>query len=330
MTIELPEHLRTGPLAEAAQRALQDANSMASASNSVPRISLMGREFKLIESGETTAKFRDYLDVIILGVEPGPGQMIKTFYAKGYTSGAKEPPTCSSDDGIVPSPWVTEKQSNQCGTCPKNVFGSATSPSGKQTKACRDSKRIWVKLAAGNMVTLAPGQAPVECDESKKSLADRTLYGLNVTVASLKSFSEHGRVLTQLGQGPAVCVTRMLMVEKEYPELEFKLVSWLSAADTPISLELAEKRPWKAFKGAAALALAGVDGAPVRAGLPTSLPGIPEHLRQAAQASQTVQTAAHPDPNVVENTAVQKAADLPPTEKVVVSNEQIDQQIKDW
>ncbi len=321
MTIELPEHLRTGPMAEAAQKALNDANSMAASSNSVPRISLRGREFRLVANGEEGDRFRDFLDVIILGVEPGPGKMIKTFYAKGYTSGAKEPPTCSSDDGITPSPWVTEKQANQCAQCPKNVFGSGTSPTGKATKACRDSKRIWVKLAAGNNAVGAPGSTPTECGESKKPLADRMLFGLNVTVASLKSFSEHGRVLTGLGQPPAVCVTRMHMLDMEYPQLDFKLTAWLSAADAPIALEQSEKRPWQVFK-AAGLALAGGDG-PVRSSLPTTLPGVPEHLRTTA--TTPVQTA---EPQGTQTIVHQN--EMPSTPIKSVDNKSIDDQIKDW
>lgn len=287
MTIELPEHLRTGPLAEAAARALQDAQSMAASSNSVPRISLRGREFRLVENGEETAKFRDKLDVVILGVEPEAGRMIKTFYKDGYKSGAKEPPTCSSDDGISPAPWVNDKQSNQCNSCPKNVFGSATSINGKPTKACRDSKRVWLKLAPGNEATGIKGEYP----EGLKPFADRTLYGLNVTVASLKTFSEHGRKLASMGQGPAVCVTRLVMLDKEFPELDFEIIAWLDATDAPQSLKIANDRPWKISYANAGLALSH-DGGPVKSSLPTSLPGQPPaHLQRSNDAVNNVTDA---------------------------------------
>lgn len=275
MTIELPEHLRTGPLAEAAARALQDAQSMASSSNSVPRISLRGREFRLVENGEETHKFRDKLDVIIVGVEPEAGRMVKTFYKDGYKSGAKEPPTCSSDDGIAPAVWVNDKQSNQCNNCPKNIFGSATSINGKPTKACRDSKRVWLKLAPGN----TPSGQNTECAEGLKPFADRTLFGLNITVASLKTFSEHGRKLASMGQGPAVCVTRLIMLDKEFPELDFEIIAWLDANDAPKSLQIASERPWKISYANAGLALSH-DASPAKSSLPTSLPGQPPaHLQ---------------------------------------------------
>lgn len=262
MSIELPEHLRNGPLAEAAAKALTDAQSMASASNSVPRISLRGREFRLVENGEEVKKFRDQLDVIILGVEPEAGRMIKTYYKDGYKSGAKEPPTCSSDDGIAPAPWVNDKQSETCAKCPKNAFGSATSPTGKPTKACRDSKRIWVVLK-----------------DEPKPITDRTIYGLNVSVASLKSFSEHGRKLAALGQGPAVAVTRMTMLDLEYPQLEFQLIGWVTAEEAPQTLKLSTDKPWKVSYGSAGLALAMGDSAGPKVALPMSAPPVPQHLQ---------------------------------------------------
>lgn len=273
MTIELPEHLRTGPLAEAAARALADAASMAAASNSVPRISLRGREFRFIENGEEVLKLRDSIDVIIMGVEPGPNLMIKTYYEKGYQPGAKEPPTCASDDGIAPSPWVQAKQSTECKSCKWNAFGSATSPTGKATKKCRDSKRIWLKLADTNEFNGKVLEQP--------ALPERTLYGMNVSVASLKAFSEHGRRLASMGQGPAVCVTKIKMLDTEFPQVDFELKAWLDAVQAPLSLQISAERPWKMFSNAG-LALAAPEAS--KAGLPTALPGQPPaHLQQPPQ-----------------------------------------------
>jgi hypothetical protein len=279
MTIEIPEHLRNGPLAEAAAKALADAASMASASNSVPRVSLRGREFRLIEGGEEVYKFRDNLDVIILGVEPDAGRMIKTWYKDGYKSGAKEPPTCASEDGIAPAHWINDKQATNCQSCPKNAFGSATSPSGKPTKACRDSKRAWFVLAEGNTPAGANSPVPV-----KPVISERTMYGLNVTVASLKAFSDHGKRLAQLGQGPAVCVTRLRMLDMEYPQLDFELHAWLSAQDAPQTLKLAHDRPWKIQYANAGLALAAPDSSGPKTTLPMQ---VPDHLRNVQVAPAT-------------------------------------------
>jgi hypothetical protein len=266
MSMELPEHLRTGPLAEAAAKALADANSMAAASNSIPRVSLRGREFRFIEGGEEVAKVRQAVDVIILGVEPDAGRMVKTWYKNGYSPGAKEPPTCQSDDGIAPSPWVTEKVNPTCANCPKNQFGSAISPNGKQTKACRDSKRVWLKRA-----------------DDPKPFSDRTTYGMNVTVASLKSFADFGKQLAGLGQGPAVCVTTMTMADSEFPQVDFTLKAWLDADLAPQSLKLSADRPWKIDYKHAGLALAAPEGGTIKSALPSALPGLPAHLQKAAE-----------------------------------------------
>ena len=247
--LALPAHLQNNE--EAAKRALQDAQSMSASSNSVPRISLRGREFRFVENGEDVKKVRDKIRVVILGVEPDGKAMIKTWYKGGYVSGAKEPPTCSSDDGIKPSQWVQEKQSPTCSGCPKNQFGSATSPSGKATKACRDSKRVWIVEAEEQNGVDAGGKhlwKPIATP-----FAERTQYGLNVTVASLKSFAELGRALAGYGQSPCVAVTELEMMDKEYPELKFNLVGWLNPEDTPKSLEINTKRPWKLYSNTAGL-----------------------------------------------------------------------------
>jgi hypothetical protein len=284
MTMELPEHLRSGPLAEAAQKALADAANMASSSNSVPRISLKGREFRLIESGEEVARFQGELNVIILGVEPEAGRMAKAWYQNGYVSGSSDPPDCMSDDGIAPPSWVKNRQSDQCATCRQNTFQPSKIQGRKATKPCRDSKRAWLKIADGNMIKEGQAMKPFV----QPPFSERTMYGLNVTVASLKSFSDHGRVLAGLGVAPAVAVTKLKMLDGEYPQLEFEVAAWLDAEVAPQSLKIANERPWKMFK-AAGLALAGGDGGPSRTALPSMLPGQPPaHAQGTAKAADDV------------------------------------------
>jgi transposase-like protein len=301
--LALPAHLQGND--EAAKRALQDAASMSSASNSVPRISLKGREFRLIENGEEVKKIRDRMRVVILGVEPDGRAMVKAWYKNGYKSGSTEPPNCSSEDGIRPSPWAQEKQSPTCANCPKNQFGSATSPSGKATKACRDSKRAWVVEAELQDGTNADGS--YKWKPHPDPLEERTQYGLNVTVASLKAFAEHGRVLAGYGQSPCVAVTELEMLDMEFPQLKFNLVGWLSATDVPKSLDINTKRPWKMFN---AQSLLTNDGPSTTTTLPLSLPA---HLQPGAQ-----QTAAPAG----EVTDVQA--------KPAPSNAQIDDAVGNW
>lgn len=293
MSMDVPEHLRTGPMAEAAKRALLDAQSMASASNSVPRISLRGREFRFIENGEEVVKFRDHIDVIIVGVEPEGHRMIKTWYEKGYQPGAKEPPSCASEDGVAPAPWVQNKQATSCQSCPKNMFGSAKSPTGKATKACRDSKRIWLRLADGNKTGDKVYEVP--------AFSERTLYGMNVTVASLKSFSEHGRVLAGLGQGPSVCVTRITMLDTEYPQVEFKLQAWLGPSETEQSLRISQERPWRLLTNVALALATPADEGGSSLALPGSPPALPPHLANSAQGGKAKPTSGENLDDVIGN-----------------------------
>ena len=109
--------------------------------------------------------------------------------------------------------------------------------------------------------------------DDPKPIPERTLYGLNVTVASLKSFAEHGRFLQGVGQPPAVAITRAKMLDTEFPQLEFSLAGWVTVEEAPLSLELAERRPWKAMSGAA-LALAMSGGAETSGGPAVTLPGM--------------------------------------------------------
>lgn len=302
--IAVPEHLKNN--AEAAARALQDAASMASSSNSVPRISLRGREFRLVEGGEEVRKIRDRMRGIILGVEPEAGRMIKTWYQDGYKSGAKEPPTCASDDGVSPSPWIQNKQAQFCAKCPKNQFGSAISPSGKQTKACRDSKRIWLVEAETQDGTDADGK--LKWKPITTPIRDRVTYGLNVTVASLKAFSEHGRTLASYGQAPCVAITEFEMLDMEYPQLDFHLVGWVDADAAPVTLAIATERPWKINYGNAGMAL-GMSEDASAAKLPLSLP-------------------AHLQPKTVD-ASVQEVS-VQPNQSEKVSKNQIDDAVGNW
>lgn len=218
--IAVPEHLRKFL---SNTQASTDADAMAAASVSVPRISLRGRKFRLIEGGEEIRKPADELFVVILAVEPGAGLMSKTFYANGYQSGDSAPPDCSSANGVTPDPWVSDPQSNKCQTCPKNVFGSAKSRNGGKAKACKDSKRLWV----------------VEPDK-----IDGTVYALGVPVTSLKAMAEYGQLLKANGIPTAAVITQLTMKDTEFPELEFNFVGVLEEAPMQSAMLRNEQKNW--------------------------------------------------------------------------------------
>lgn len=218
--IAVPEHLRKYLSNTAVS---SDTDAMAAASISIPRISLRGRKFRLVEGGEEIRKPADELFVIILAVEPGSGLMAKTYYSKGYTSGDSAPPDCSSANGVTPDPWISSPVSSKCNGCPMNVFGSAKSANGGKAKACKDSKRLWV----------------VEPDK-----IDGTVYALGVPVTSLKPMAEYGAMLKANGIPSAAVITRLSMKDSEFPELIFEFVGVLEQEPMEVAMLRNEKKDW--------------------------------------------------------------------------------------
>lgn len=205
----IPDYLKTSET----QQAAKDADSLSQASNSVPRISLKGRKFRVIEAGEEIEK-SDTFEGVILAVQPDGPLFVKTFYTSGYNPNVTAPPDCGSTNGVHPDPWVTQPQSNKCQTCPKNQFGSATSASGKAAKACRDSKRLWI---------------------AKPDDLSGVVYAMNVPATSLKAVSEYGRKIK--GHGIPLCavITRFSMVDAEFPQLEFDIAGFLQADEYQVA-----------------------------------------------------------------------------------------------
>ena len=218
--IAIPEHLKKFLTNS---QASSDADAMASASISIPRISLRGRKFRLVVGGEELRKPADELFVVIVAVEPGSGLMQKTYYSKGYSSGDSAPPDCSSANGVTPDAWISNPVSSKCNGCPMNIFGSAKSANGGKAKACKDSKRLWV----------------VEPDA-----IDGTVYALGVPVTSLKAMAEYGALLKANGIPSAAVITRLSMKDTEFPELLFDFVGVLEEAPMEQALLRNEKKDW--------------------------------------------------------------------------------------
>lgn len=200
-----------------------EADSLAASSISIPRISLRGRKFRLIEGGEEIKKPSDELHVVILAVEPESGLFIKTYYDGQYNSGDSSPPTCASSNGIAPDGWVSSPQANKCNGCPKNAFGSATSRSGGKAKACRDSKRLWVALP-----------------EDIKG----TVFAMNIPVTSLKNVAEYGRLLKTNGFPISAVVTKISMEDTEFPQLMFEMEGFLNEETGKTAIERNISKDW--------------------------------------------------------------------------------------
>lgn len=266
--VVIPEYLKAYMANNAPQA---DTDSLASSSMSIPRVSLRGRKFRLVEDGEEIRKPADELMSVILAVEPGAGLFVKTYYENGYNSGDSTPPTCAASDGIAPDSWVTTPQSNRCQTCPKNQFGSATSRSGKKSKACRDSKRIWLALPED---------------------IHGTVFAMGVPVTSLKNVSEYGRQLKTNGYPLATVVTKITMVDSEFPLLEFEMAGFLNEETGLAAIERNVARDWSI--GAASSAPLLSDHSAEK---PKSLPSMAQATKapDASIADTTVKSGASAD-----------------------------------
>jgi hypothetical protein len=218
--IAVPEHLKKYLTSTAVS---SDTDAMAAASISIPRISLRGRKFRLIEGGEEIRKPADELFGVILAVEPGTGLMAKTFYKKGYTSGDSSPPDCSSANGVFPDAWISNPVNSKCNGCPMNVFGSAKSANGGKAKACKDSKRLWV---------------------AEPDKIDGTVYAMGVPVTSLKPMSEYGNMLKANGIPSAAVITRFSMKDSEFPELIFEFTGVLEQEHMEVAMLRNESKDW--------------------------------------------------------------------------------------
>ena len=154
-----------------------------------------------------------YIDVVILDVGPSADRKInaKVWYAKAFVEG-DEPaaPDCSSDDGITPRADSKNKQSDNCATCPKNVWGTGKEGKGRE---CGDSKRLAV-ATADNL------NAPML---------------LTVPAGSLGGFNEYLNWL--LKKGVDVCYATVTRIGFDYdaahPKLTFKAIGWVSEDPTP-------------------------------------------------------------------------------------------------
>lgn len=219
MSGELPSYLQQYQNAPVTS----DADSMSSVKTSVPRVSLKGKRFKWI-NGDEESKGTDSIEVAILAVEP-PGQLMnKVFYKGGYNSQDTAPPDCASSNGVSPDPWVSEPCAELCARCPNNMFGSATSSSGKKAKACKDSKVLWV---------------------AKPDDIAGTVYGLKVPVTSLKAMAEFGREVKSIGVPLAVVKAKLSMdQDNEYPLLQFENAGFLDETNGPKAVERSQQREW--------------------------------------------------------------------------------------
>src|SRR5215471_18606335 len=147
MSGQVPAHI-----AKLFGKASPNAALAAGVAPSYPIISYKGKSWHIVEGGERILITQGgagphandpaaSLQAVIISANPN---LNKVYYPDGYEEGSTERPLCHSDDAITPSPDAQEKQSETCGGCPHNAWGSKISETGSRGKAFADSRRMAI------------------------------------------------------------------------------------------------------------------------------------------------------------------------------------------
>lgn len=115
------------------------------------KLSIKGGVFRLLAAGKEIASIEErYIDVVLIGATPKVGRV---YYGAKFSESETAAPKCQSVDGVKPDAGVTDKQSDNCASCPMNIKGSGDG----DTKGCRYYQRVALVLAndlEGNILQL--------------------------------------------------------------------------------------------------------------------------------------------------------------------------------
>jgi hypothetical protein len=197
---------------------------------SYPVIAYKGKIWALRHRGERKIVTRSddgspsgHLDVVILEAAKGKS---KSFY-KAYDANTAEGdrPICASIDGVVPDNDVTQKQSDTCALCPRNVW-KTDATTGRKGRECTDYKRLAVLVMPSQTTPLfgAPLMEPMF---------------LRVPPDSLNSLAIMGTTMTHQGYHYSTYLTRISFdPQKAHPCMVFRPVQPLSDTEAEVVLEL--------------------------------------------------------------------------------------------
>lgn len=158
-------------------------------------------------NGKEDVVANHHLDIIITDANPN---LSKVFYIGTYNPADTEfkAPDCYSDNGVGPNARSAKPQCSTCAACPNNVWGSKVTPSGSQTKACTDSKKLAVILADNPT-------GPV--------------YLFKIPAASLKNLFQFVESLSNRGIPlPGIVVRLTFDAQADYPKILFAPKGWAS------------------------------------------------------------------------------------------------------
>jgi hypothetical protein len=185
-----------------------------------------GKVWSIRYRGDETQLMRDdgdgprgSIEVVIL---KSSAHISKIFYEGTFVEGSNAPPDCFSTNGVVPDVSVANKRSGACASCPMNAWGSRITPSGKQGKACSDSKRMAIVPAA---------------DINNEVFGGPML--LRVPAASLQELATFGNKLAGLGY-PSYAIAARIAFDpaQAYPKFTFGAIRPLNDQEADAVLAL--------------------------------------------------------------------------------------------
>lgn len=155
---------------------------------------------------------RNSIEVVIVKASAA---VSKIFYKGGYVEGSSAAPDCWSANGVTPDGSVQNKVHSTCADCPMNAWGSRVTESGKQGKACADSRRVAV-VPVGD----------IENDRFGGPML------LRIPAASLKDLKAYGDLLNGYNYPYYAVATRVSFDPKEaYPKFVFQAIRPLTDAE---------------------------------------------------------------------------------------------------
>ena len=192
-------------------------------------LSYKGKVWRLRYRGETKAFLRAddgtpaaALDVVILRQAHNKSKSFYETYDPDQSDGKR--PICSSLNGIVPDADVTQRQSETCALCPRNVW--KTDANGRKTRDCTDYKRLAVLVmpALTRAMLGEPLMEPVF---------------LRVPPASLDNLAKMGETMASQGWHFSSFVTRITFdPDQPHPKMIFTPVQPLTDQEAPAILQL--------------------------------------------------------------------------------------------
>jgi hypothetical protein len=210
--VQVPAHLagHVGTVSSLASDMLGGLGTGGGGGTKFKRISIRGGRFRIRDGSNETVLPSLTLETIIVGASPNT---TKSYYKGAYDAKSVEEskkPDCYSTDGIRPAKDAEDPQSQLCGNCPQNIWGSKLTAGGGKMKACADQKRLAVISASD-------------------TTDDPEVYLFTVTPAVLTDFRTYVESLSNKGYSPEIVKTVVSFdTEASYPKIKFDFGGFVS------------------------------------------------------------------------------------------------------